>query len=286
MPKFDPSGPPGWGLGWGLITHSRKNKTITVTEDIQISINIAEAMRAPSSRMTHLDQSRKETQKPTASIVNPKLEARIGNWNVRTMFETGKAGQVVREMERYKLDIRGISECRWRGSGDEETHQGGVAIMMSQQAAKCLMEWAPESSRIIRARIYSKYRKLTLIHVYSPTNDACVESRDDFYEQLESTMQKCNRNDTLLIIGDLNAKVGKGTTKEIEVLGQHGTGTRNEKGERLCEFCEMNGLVITGTIFLHKEIHKATWKSPNDRTKNQIDHTMIARNIDHQAWTL
>ena len=50
-------------------------------------------------------------------------------------------------------------------------------------------------------------------------------------------------------------------------------GVRNENDERLCEFCEMNGLVITGTIFPHKEIHKAT---PNGRSKNQIDHTMIA----------
>ena len=279
-------------MGWGLITHSRKNQLITETEDIQSSINIGDATRALSSRMTLLGQSRKEDQKPTASIVNPKNKTRIGNWNVRTMFETGKAGQVAREMKRYKLDILGISECRWRGSGksklntgeviiysgEENIHQGGVAIMMSQQAARCLMEWTPESSRIIRARFYSKYRKLTLIHAYSPTNDASIESKDDFYEQLEGTVQKCNRNDILLITGDLNAKVGKGTPlEEREVLGQHGTGDRNENGERLCEFCEMNGLVITGTIFPHKEIHKATWTSPNGRTKNQIDHTMIAK---------
>ena len=90
-------------------------------------------------------------------------------------------------------------------------------------------------------------------------------------------MQKCNKNDILLITGDLNAKVGKGTPEEREVLGQHGTGDRNENGERLCEFCEMNGLVITGTIFPHKEIHKATWISPNGTTKNQIDHAMIAK---------
>ena len=89
--------------------------------------------------------------------------------------------------------------------------------------------------------------------------------------------QKCNRNDILIITGDLNAKIGKGTTEEREVLGQHGRGVRNDNGERLCEFCEMNGLVITGTIFPHKEIHKATWTSPNGRTKNQIDHTMIAK---------
>jgi len=77
------------------------------------------------------------------------------------VFETGKAGQEAREMERYKLDILGVSECRWRGSGklklntgqiliysgDEEIHQGGVAVMMSQEAVKCLMEWTPESSK-------------------------------------------------------------------------------------------------------------------------------------------
>ena len=64
-------------------------------EDIQISINIGDAMRALSSRITLLGQSRKEDQKPN--------KTRIGNWNVRIMFKTGKAGQVAREMKRYKI---------------------------------------------------------------------------------------------------------------------------------------------------------------------------------------
>jgi len=73
--KCDLPGPPGWWLGW-LITHSRKNKFITETKDIQIATNIGETTKAHSSRMTHLGQSRKETQRPTASIVNLKLETR------------------------------------------------------------------------------------------------------------------------------------------------------------------------------------------------------------------
>ena len=99
--------------------------------------------------MTLLGQCRKKDQTPTAPIVNPKDATRIGNWNVRTMFETWKAGQVEREMKRYKLVTLGISECRWTGSGksklnsreeiiysdEENIHQGGVAIVMSQQAA-------------------------------------------------------------------------------------------------------------------------------------------------------
>ncbi|KAL9989231.1 hypothetical protein ACROYT_G003756 [Oculina patagonica] len=111
--------------------------------------------------------------------------------------------------------------------------------MMSQQAAKCVMECTLETSWMIKARFYSKYRKLKLMHVYCSTKDLSVESKDDLYEQQESTIQKCNRNGVLLITEDLNApglnaKVGKGTTKEREMVGHHGTGDMN--GE--CSFLE------------------------------------------------
>lgn len=45
------------------------------------------------------------------------------------------------------------------------------------------------------------------------------------------------------------------------------------------DFCGMNDLVITDTIFPHKEIHKQTWISPVRRTCNQIDHVLINRKL-------
>ena len=49
----------------------------------------------------------------------------------------------------------------------------------------------------------------------------------------------------------------------------------NDNGERLCDFCSANGLVITGTIFPHKVIHKLTWRSTDKKTVHQIDHVMV-----------
>ncbi len=79
----------------------------------------------------------------------------------------------------------------------------------------------------------------------------------------------------IVVMGDMNAKVGYNNTNREEVMGKFGIGVMNDNGERLCDFGSANGLVITGTIFPHKEIHKLTWRSPDGRTGNRIDHVLV-----------
>ena len=43
-----------------------------------------------------------------------------------------------------------------------------------------------------------------------------------------------------------------------KTTGKNGWGKMNENGERLADICGLNYLVIGGTIFEHKEIHKLT----------------------------
>jgi hypothetical protein len=58
----------------------------------------------------------------------------------------------------------------------------------------------------------------------------------------------------LLIIGDFNAKVGSNNEGHESAMGKHGIGERNDNGERLLDICEINNLVITGTIFSHRDV--------------------------------
>ncbi|XP_075150947.1 uncharacterized protein LOC142225056 [Haematobia irritans] len=61
-------------------------------------------------------------------------------------------------------------------------------------------------------------------------------------------------------------------------MGREGFGPiRNDNGERLIDFCTRHNLFIGGTRFIHKDIHKYTWKSPDCRTRNQIDHVLISK---------
>jgi hypothetical protein len=53
----------------------------------------------------------------------------------------------------------------------------------------------------------------------------------------------------VVILGDLNAKVGSENTGREHVMGKHGTDTINDYGEKLVEFCGENNPVIGGTLF-------------------------------------
>ena len=67
---------------------------------------------------------------------------------------------------------------------------------------------------IITARYYLKYKTLTVVQAYELTNDAMDEKKDEVYNQLKDTASYCKRNKIIVVIGDLNAKVGNNTNRE------------------------------------------------------------------------
>lgn len=101
--------------------------------------------------------------------------------------------------------------------------------------------------------------------------------------KLQDVLDSINKHDMVIITGDMNAKVGCDREGYEKVIGTHGMGQRNDNGKRLCDICDMNELVITGTLFTHKDKHKATWISPDRRTKNQIEHTLINKRFRNSA---
>ncbi|VDP42157.1 unnamed protein product [Schistosoma margrebowiei] len=116
---------------------------------------------------------------------------------------------------------------------------------------------------------------MNIIQCYAPTNDSNDDIKDQFYERLQSVIEKCPRKDLTILMGDLNANVRIDNTGYEDIMGRNGLGERNVNGERFANLCTFNKLVIGGTIFLHKRIHKATLISPDHTTQNQIDHICI-----------
>ncbi|PIK34050.1 hypothetical protein BSL78_29129 [Apostichopus japonicus] len=228
-------------------------------------------------RMTPLGQSLREAQRPIRTVVTPKHSLFLGTWNVRTMYATGV---VARERERYNIDILGLSEVRWTGAGKVRLASGDTLLYVGNDNTRCWYhEWTPVSSRLITARFYGKHKKVKIIQVYAPTEAAVEEEEDTFYGQLQEIVDRCSRHDMIFIIGDFNATVGCDNEGIDDIMGKKGIGVRDDNGERLCEFCQVNGYVITGTIFKHRTIHMETLVSPNGRAKNQIDHVLVNKSM-------
>ena len=240
-------------------------------------------------------RSRSEATRPT-TIISTRITTTIGAWNVRTMFEAGKTAQVAAEMRNNNLTILGISEARWTGSGqmrlatgeqllysgheqDGAPHTHGVALMLSKAAQGALIGWEAHGPRIITASFQTKKSRINMdvVQCYAPTNSNDEEEKEEFYSRLLTIVQDRPRRNIIIVMGDFNAKIGSDNTGYEEVMGRQGLGERNENGERFADLCATTGLVIGGSFFHHKRIHKATWISPDLSTENQIDHMCICK---------
>ena len=63
------------------------------------------------------------------------------------------------------------------------------------------------------------------------------------------------------MMGDFDAKTGSDNRGYEEIMGQHGLGERRDNDERFADLCALSNLVIGGSVFQHKRMHKATWVS-------------------------
>ena len=194
-------------------------------------------------------------------------------------------------MEKYGIQIATLQEIIWPGigkhrvengsilySGKENVRAEGVGFYLTKRAEQALMGFQPISSRIATLRIRAQWFNITMICVHANTNETEGEVKDEWYEQLQEVLDKVPKHDLTILLGDLNAKVGREIEAFQGVLGRHSLRPHsNDNGIRLATLAMHNNFVIGGTVFPHKDVHKGTWISPGGRIVNQIDHILIKR---------
>ena len=63
---------------------------------------------------------------------------------------------------------------------------------------------------------------------------------------------RAQRGDKVVVMGDLNARVGNNVLRWSDAMGKQGEEVENDSGRRLLRFCVENELRITNTHFEHK----------------------------------
>jgi hypothetical protein len=82
-----------------------------------------------------------------------------------------------------------------------------------------------------------------------PTEDKGEEIKSAFYDKLDRLYLRVPKHDIKSIMGDMNAKIGKGSGVPYEF---------NTNRIMMTDFALTRKLVISSTMFPHKSVHKET----------------------------
>ena len=121
----------------------------------------------------------------------------------------------------------------------------------------------------------SKY--LTLISVYAPTLTSDDETKDSFYDDLHRSIRSVPKNDKLVVLGDLNARVEHDHLLWDGLIGKHGHGNCNANGRLLLGLCTEHDLTITNTLFRLPLRQKTTWRHPRLKHWHMLDYVLTRK---------
>jgi hypothetical protein len=215
---------------------------------------------------------------------------RIGTWNVLSLYRPGASNILKQEVEKVWMDLVALQEMRWLGNGTLEKkncvifyscnpvrHVVGVGFYVNSRFLSNILHFVPVILCWVRVR--GKFRNYSIVNAYARTEDKDDEEKDNFYLEHETVYSQCPKHDIKIVLGDFNTKVGK-EENNYPYAGRNGLHEEyNGNGYKLVQFAATTDMIIGGTIFTHKNIHKVTWRSPDGVTMNQIDHILIKKNI-------
>jgi hypothetical protein len=162
------------------------------------------------------------------------------------------------------------------GEGNE-SHQLGTGFFVHQRILSAIKRVESVSDRISYTVLRGHWCNIIVQNVLAPTEERSDDSKDGFYEELEQGFNHFPKYHIKILLGDFNAKLGREDTFKPTIGNESLHEDSNDNGVRIVNFATLKDLVVKRMMFLHQNIHKYTWTSPDEKTRNQIDHVWIDR---------
>ena len=117
------------------------------------------------------------------------------------------------------------------------------------------------TDRIIYLKMELDGVMLNVISAYAPQIGCIRKEKEAFWLDLDETIEKIPKNESIVVVADLNRHVGEGNNGDKECMSRHGLGKRNNEGQAVVDFAKRMELAITNTYFVKKPAHRVTYNS-------------------------
>jgi exonuclease III len=167
---------------------------------------------------------------------------RIGTWNIRTLYKPGSLQYVLKEISRYNVDIMGLQEIKWPGSGNLKSrnmtvffsgknngkHENGIDFIIKTSLSKLVKKFEPINDRIRYTVLTGRIFDTVIINCYASTGTADCELKDQFYDDLDRILENIPRES--ISTGQTLATTKIKNTVTKNPASTHGFSTMGKKG--------------------------------------------------------
>ena len=164
---------------------------------------------------------------------------------------------IASEFARFNIDIAAISKTRLAeegelcekgvgytffciGRGPEERREAGFGLAVKTTlVGKLAGPPKGVNDRLMTMRLPLSHgqKYISIVSAYAPTMTNPAETKDKFYEDLNTVITAVPNADKLIILGDFAARGGRDSVSWDGVIGKHGVGNCNSNGLLLLQTC-------------------------------------------------